>query len=120
MRSIAALTGLMGAAGVVLAALAAHHPDAVQLAAASSMLLMHATAALGAVALADRGILHGRIGMIAASGFVIGAALFAADITLRQFAGHRLFPMAAPTGGTLLILSWLSLTVAAAWPRRMS
>ena len=27
--------------------------------------------------------------------------------------------MAAPTGGTLLIASWLALAVAAAWPRRM-
>jgi uncharacterized membrane protein YgdD (TMEM256/DUF423 family) len=26
--------------------------------------------------------------------------------------------MAAPTGGTLLIVSWLLLAVAAAWPRR--
>jgi uncharacterized membrane protein YgdD (TMEM256/DUF423 family) len=28
-----------------------------------------------------------------------------------------LFTMAAPTGGTLLILSWLALAVSAAWPR---
>ena len=40
------------------------------------------------------------------------------DLTLRQYAGHGLFPMAAPTGGTLLIASWLALAVAAAWPRR--
>jgi uncharacterized membrane protein YgdD (TMEM256/DUF423 family) len=26
--------------------------------------------------------------------------------------------MAAPTGGTLLIVSWLVLGIAAAWPRR--
>ena len=35
-----------------------------------------------------------------------------------HWAGHSLFPMAAPTGGTLLILSWLTLAVAAVWPRR--
>jgi uncharacterized membrane protein YgdD (TMEM256/DUF423 family) len=51
-------------------------------------------------------------------GFVIASALFAGDLTLRQYAGHGLFPMAAPTGGTLLILSWVVLAVAAAWPRR--
>jgi len=28
-------------------------------------------------------------------------------------AGHRLFPMAAPTGGVVLIASWLALGVAA-------
>jgi uncharacterized membrane protein YgdD (TMEM256/DUF423 family) len=49
---------------------------------------------------------------------VIGAGLFAGDLTLRHYAGHGLFPMAAPTGGTLLIASWLALAVAAAWPKR--
>ena len=55
---------------------------------------------------------------VAAFGFVIAASLFAGDLTLRQYAGHGLFPMAAPTGGTLLIASWLALAVAAAWPKR--
>ena len=53
----------------------------------------------------------------AAFGFVVAAALFAGDLTLRQYAGHSLFPMAAPTGGTLLIVSWVVLAVSAAWPR---
>jgi uncharacterized membrane protein YgdD (TMEM256/DUF423 family) len=70
------------------------------------------------VALAERGVIHVRIALLAAFGFVVAAALFATDLTLRQFADHSLFPMAAPTGGTLLILSWLLLAVAAAWPRR--
>ena len=48
----------------------------------------------------------------------IAAALFAGDLTLRQYAGHGLFPFAAPTGGTLLIASWLALAVAAAWPKQ--
>ena len=51
-------------------------------------------------------------------GFVVAAALFSGDLSLRQYAGHSLFPMAAPTGGTLLIVSWLALALAAAWPRR--
>jgi len=49
---------------------------------------------------------------------VVASALFAGDLTLRQFAGHSLFSMAAPTGGTLLIASWLLLAVGAAWPKR--
>ena len=73
---------------------------------------------LAAVALAERGIIRAGIGIVAAFGFVLAASLFAGDLTLRQYAGHSLFPMAAPTGGTLLILSWLALAVAAAWPRR--
>ena len=116
-RILVVLAALMGADGVILAAATAHQADATRLAAASSMLLFHATAVLASVALAGRGIVHVRIGLAAAFGFVIAASLFAGDLTLRQYAGHGLFPLAAPTGGTLLIASWLALAVSAAWPR---
>jgi uncharacterized membrane protein YgdD (TMEM256/DUF423 family) len=119
-RILVILAAIMGADGVVLAAAAAHQPDAARLASASSMLLFHALAVLATVALAERGILHVRVGLTAAWGFVIAAALFAGDLTVRQYAGHSLFPFAAPTGGTLMIVSWLALAVAAAWPRRSS
>ena len=117
-RILVVLAALMGADGVILAAATAHQADATRLAAASSMLLFHATVVLASVALAERGIVHVRIGLATAFGFVVAASLFAADLTLRQYAGHGLFPMAAPTGGTLLIISWLALAVSAAWPRR--
>ena len=117
-RILVILAAIMGADGVILAATSAHQADASRLAAASSMLLFHASAVLATVALVERGILHARIGISAASGFVVAAVLFAADLSLRQYAGHGLFPYAAPTGGTLLIVSWLALAVAAAWPRR--
>lgn len=116
-RILIGLAGIMGADGVILAAAFAHQVDAARLGAASSMLLFHATAVLGTVALIERGVIHARIGIVAAWGFVIAAALFATDLTLRQYAGHSLFPFAAPTGGTLLIASWLALAVAAVWPR---
>jgi uncharacterized membrane protein YgdD (TMEM256/DUF423 family) len=116
-RILIVLAGIMGADGVILAAASAHQPDASRLASASSMLLFHATAILGIVALAERAIVHARIGIASAFGFVLAAALFAGDLTLRQYAGHSLFPMAAPTGGTLLILSWLAVAVSAAWPK---
>jgi uncharacterized membrane protein YgdD (TMEM256/DUF423 family) len=119
-RILVILAGVLGADGIILAATSAHQPDAARLAAASSMLLFHATAVLAVVALAERGVIDVRIGIAAAFGFVVAAALFAGDLTLRQYAGHSLFPMAAPTGGTLLIVSWLTLAVAAAWPRRVS
>ena len=117
-RILVILAGIMGADGVILAAASAHQPDASRLASASSMLLFHATAVLAVVALAERGVIDVRIGIAAALGFVIAAALFAGDLTLRQYAGHGLFPLAAPSGGTLLIVSWLALAMAAAWPRR--
>jgi uncharacterized membrane protein YgdD (TMEM256/DUF423 family) len=118
LRILIGLAAIMGADGVILAAAVAHQADASRLAAASSMLLFHATAVLAAAALIERGVIHAGIGLAAAWGFVIAAALFAADLTLRQYAGHSLFPFAAPTGGTLLIASWLVLAVATAWPRR--
>ncbi len=117
LRILIGLAAIMGADGVILAAASAHQPDASRLAAASSMLLFHATAVLAAAALIERGVVHAGIGLAAAWGFVVAAALFAADLTLRQYAGHSLFPFAAPIGGTLLIVSWLTLAVAAAWPR---
>ena len=117
LRILIVLAGVMGADGVILAALSAHQGDAARLVPASSMLLFHAVAALAVAALIERGVIHARIGLSAACGFVVAAALFAGDLTMRQFAGHSLFPFAAPTGGTLLIVSWLTLAVAAAWPR---
>ena len=109
----------MGADGVILAAASAHQADASRLGAASSMLLFHACAVLAAVALAERALIHARIGACRRDWLRRrGCDLFAGDLTLRQYAGHGLFPMAAPTGGTLLIASWLALAVAAAWPRR--
>ena len=117
-RILIALAGVMGADGVILAAAAAHQADAARLAAASSMLLFHATAILGGVALAERGLIHARLGLAAGFGFVVASALFAGDLTLRQYAGHSLFPYAAPTGGTVMILSWLAVTLAAVVARK--
>jgi uncharacterized membrane protein YgdD (TMEM256/DUF423 family) len=110
LRILIILAAVMGADGVILAAASAHQGDAARLAAASSM--------LAAAALAERGVIHAQIGIAAGYGFVVAAALFAGDLSLRHYAGHSLFPMAAPSGGTLLIVSWLALALAAAWPRR--
>ena len=63
-RILIVLAAIMGADGVMLAAASAHQADASRLASASSMLLFHATAVLAAVALAERGIIHARIGIV--------------------------------------------------------
>lgn len=118
LRVAVIFAGVMGAFGVILAAASAHQPDASRLASASSMLLFHAAAVVALVGLIDRDVVHPRIGLAAAFGFVVAAALFAGDLVLRQYAGRGLFPMAAPTGGTLLIVSWIALAVSAAWPRK--
>ena len=105
----------MGAAGVVLAAAAAHMalPPNAGLDSAAYLLMLHAATILAAAALVGQRLVSRPVASIAMAGFVLGGALFAGDISMRAFAGHPLFPMAAPSGGTLLILSWLVLAVAA-------
>lgn len=110
------LAGLMGAAGVVLAAAAAHAKPGAGLESAAQMLLFHAVAILAAAALMENGRLWRLAGAIAVAGWIIGALLFSGDIALRAFAGQRIFTMAAPTGGTILIGAWLALAIAAVVP----
>jgi uncharacterized membrane protein YgdD (TMEM256/DUF423 family) len=114
MSILIGLAGLMGAAGVVLAAASAHAGSAVRLDSAGYLLLLHAPALISGAIAFDRGLLWRPLGMVALAGFVVGSALFAGDLALRAFAGSRLFPMAAPTGGIILIVSWLALAVAGA------
>lgn len=110
---VIALAGLMGAAGVVLLAASAHAAPGAGLDSAGQMLLFHAVALLAMAGALHLGLLFRPIGLVAAAGLILGAALFSGDIAMRAFAGHRLFPMAAPAGGVILIAAWLAVTVAA-------
>ena len=112
-HSLIALAGLMGAAGIGLAAASAHGQPGTGLDSAGYLLLIHAAAILGGLGLMPHGLSSRPLTLTALAGFVLGAALFAGDVALRAFAGHRLFPMAAPAGGTILIVSWLIVTAAA-------
>ena len=107
------LAGLMGAAGVVLAAAGAHAAPHAGLASAAYLLLFHATAVLGGSALTHQGLLWRPLALAAAIGWIVGTVLFAGDVSARAFIGHRLFPFAAPAGGTILIAAWLALAAAA-------
>ncbi|MBV8662234.1 MAG: DUF423 domain-containing protein [Hyphomicrobiales bacterium] len=100
----------MGAAGVALAA-AGQHADGGELTTtASTFLVLHAAALLGASAHARQ---RSRPRALLSCGFAlaIGTILFAGDLAARAFAGARLFPFAAPLGGSLMILSWLALAI---------
>src|SRR5512139_483053 len=85
------LAGLMGGGGVVLAAAAAHAAPGAGLDSAGHMLLFHAAALLAGVGVVEAGLLWRPLGLVALFGFVVGALLFAGDLSLRAFAGHRLF-----------------------------
>jgi uncharacterized membrane protein YgdD (TMEM256/DUF423 family) len=108
-----ALAGLMGASGVILAAAGAHMTNAPGLDGAAYLLLFHAAAVLGGGALEQQRVLWPPLAFVALAAWVLGGALFAGDIALRVFVGHRLFAMAAPSGGMILIGGWLVLAGAA-------
>ncbi len=95
--------GLAGAAGVALAAVAAHRVESPALTAASTMLVVHAAAAIALTASASLS----RHCLTAAGTMLFAASLFGGDVALHTLAGTHLFPMAAPVGGSLLIASWL-------------
>jgi len=105
--------GLFGAIGVAFAAIAAHGGATATLGSASQMLLFHAPVLLGVGLLGHTG--NGAAGWVLPTGaglILLGCALFAGDLTTRQYRGHALFPMAAPSGGTIMILGWVVIAVA--------
>jgi uncharacterized membrane protein YgdD (TMEM256/DUF423 family) len=112
-RIVITLAGLMGVSGVILAAVGAHVAPGTGLDSAAYILLFHAVAVLGATAILHQGLLWRPLAAVALVAWVLGSALFSGDIALRALAGHRLFAMAAPSGGTLLIGGWGLLVIAA-------
>ncbi len=115
-RALMLLAALMGGGGVALAAAAAHAAPGAGLDAAAYMLLLHAATVIALVALLDRGLVWRPLGLAAALALALGAATFAGDLALRAFAHVRLFPMAAPIGGAVMIGGWLALALAALIP----
>jgi uncharacterized membrane protein YgdD (TMEM256/DUF423 family) len=107
------LAGLMGAAGIVLAAAGAHAAPGAGLDSAAYMLLFHAAAVLAGTALLQQGLMWRPLTIAALAGWVLGAVLFSGDVATRAFAAHRLFPLAAPSGGFILVAAWLALAAAA-------
>jgi len=108
-----ALAGLMGAAGIMLAAAGAHGKPGVGLDSAGYLLVIHAVAVLAGLLVVRQGLVLRPLGLIVVCGFILGSALFAADVAARAYLGHRLFPFAAPSGGMIMIVSWLGLIAAA-------
>ena len=108
-----ALAGLLGAAGIMLAAAGAHGKPGVGLDSAGYLLVIHAVAVLAGLLVVRQGLVLRPLGLIVVCGFILGSALFAADVAARAYLGHRLFPFAAPSGGMIMIVSWLGLIAAA-------
>lgn len=108
--ALAAFAALMGAGGVALAALAVH-ADGGELAKTASLFLVLNAAALVGVSAHARFAEGSTRLLTAGAALAAGATLFSADLAARAFLGARLFPFAAPIGGSLMILSWLALAI---------
>lgn len=113
MQIFIALAALLGACGLALSAAAAHALPNAHLDVAGAMLLTHALAIVGAVAVAAHGLTARSLTLVACGLLAAGAMLFAGDIVVRATLGWRLFPMAAPTGGFAMLSGWVALAIAA-------
>jgi uncharacterized membrane protein YgdD (TMEM256/DUF423 family) len=117
-KALVALGAFAGLAGVALSAAAAHVTGGGTLETAARFLLFHAPALLGVAALTGTRRVHPGIGRAAGLAFALGLVLFCGDLALRSFRVVPLFPMAAPSGGVILMLGWALVAVAALQPVR--
>ncbi|MRN42587.1 MULTISPECIES: DUF423 domain-containing protein [unclassified Brucella] len=98
------LAGVCGALGIASYAGAAHMGES-HLGTIAPLLLAHAPALLFLSLISP----VSRVARISGAVLVVGLALFCGDLFMRDMTGDRLFPFAAPTGGSLMILGWLCL-----------
>lgn len=117
-RILIALASIAGGLGVTASAAAAHIPGADSLKTAAQFLLFHAPAILALTGLAAAGLTHRRAARAAAAALALGLVLFSGDLALRALAGRALFPMAAPSGGVILMAGWMIAAVSAFLPAR--
>lgn len=117
-RLLLLLGALAGLAGVMAAAASAHVTGSDNLKTASQFLLFHAPLLAAAPAIVRSGAVHRHIALLALMITVIGVTLFSGQLALGALKQASLFAMAAPTGGTLLMLGWALLGVSALVPAR--
>lgn len=113
LQTLTGIAALFGCAGIIFAAAGAHAKPGTGLDSAGYMLLFHASAVMAACAGIASGLISRPAGIAAAIVLLVGVALFSGDLALRAFAGHKLFPMAAPGGGIVMIGGWALLAVSA-------
>lgn len=106
---LALAAGLLGAAGVSLAAIAAHKIDNPGLATAAMMLVVHAAGvlAIAGYSAMPAGAADARLWRATGALMAFAVSLFSGAVAYHAFTGVHVFPRAAPIGGSLTILSWL-------------
>jgi uncharacterized membrane protein YgdD (TMEM256/DUF423 family) len=105
--------GIVGASGVIFSAMAAHGDDPRLVSAAAAACMAQAPALLALYVGFDKI----RTAVIASLLIGVGCILFSADLLFRTRFGHGLFPMSAPTGGTMMILGWVAIAIGALFRR---
>lgn len=113
LQTLIGIAAFLGCAGVILAAAGAHSKAGAGLDTAGYMLMFNAPAVIAACATIASGLIGRRLGIGGCIVLLLGGALFAGDLALRAYTGHRLFPMAAPTGGMTMMAGWVLLGLAA-------
>lgn len=111
LRVCLVLSGLTGALGVISLALSSHATASPLLSTAALMLVVHAPVFLGLGILSQsrRVLLLPAVPVL----LTLGLILFCGDLISRVLWEQRLFPMSAPIGGMLVILSWIALALSA-------
>lgn len=111
--ALVAVAALGGAGGVIEAAAAAHGTANPLLQTSANFLLLSAAASI-AMAACSSASPQRRVWFLAAGSILIaGSLLFCGDLTARVFWEHKLFAFAAPAGGSLMIVGWLTAALAA-------
>ena len=98
---------MIGAAGVTLAAAAAHKGGGDLTTIAATFAVLHAGAIIALTAVVLAGSRAGSGFLVGAAAMAVGTVLFSGDLALIGLAGLRPWPQAAPVGGTILIVAWL-------------
>ena len=105
--------GVSGAIAMASYAASAHGDHAF-LGVVAPILLGHAAAFIGFAVLSARSRAVYWAGILV----LIGLVLFAGDLILRDLTSNKLFAMAAPIGGTLMIGGWLMTALTAFIPAK--
>jgi uncharacterized membrane protein YgdD (TMEM256/DUF423 family) len=116
--ALGALSALMGAAGVMLAAAATHSGGGEIGQTAAYFLMLHAAALLGLTACAHSFAADApfaRALLLTGACLGLGTVIFSGELAVLAFTGARLIAMAAPVGGALMILGWLALAGVFVW-----
>jgi uncharacterized membrane protein YgdD (TMEM256/DUF423 family) len=112
-RLLIIFAAVAGFCGVMLAAAGAHMAGGANLVTSANFLLFHAPVLLAVPLLIGTGAVHHRLARLAGYAIAVGLILFSGVLAGRALTETAFLPMAAPTGGVMLMLGWALVAVSA-------